>query len=60
MQLLSAQGAALRSAIERLLREPETCARLGCQARAFVEHTASPEAFGGRLAQAFRAFGRKK
>ena len=49
---------ALRSAIERLSREPETCARLGAQGREFVERTASPAIFASRLAVAFRAFAR--
>jgi glycosyltransferase involved in cell wall biosynthesis len=49
---------ALRTAIERLLREPATCDRLGQEARRRIERTAAPAVFAGRLAAAFRALGR--
>jgi glycosyltransferase involved in cell wall biosynthesis len=47
--------AALRAAIEKLLLDPETSARLGREARRFVERTAAPAVFATRLAAAFRA-----
>jgi glycosyltransferase involved in cell wall biosynthesis len=50
----------LREAIGRLLREPETCDRLGREARRYVERTASPAIFAERLATAFRALGRHR
>ena len=52
--------AALRTAIERLLSEPETAARLGQAARQFAEQTASPTVFAARLAAAFRVFARNR
>ena len=41
--------AALRSAIDRLMAEPETRARLGAGARRFVEKYCSPEAHAGAI-----------
>ena len=43
---------ALRASIQRLLDEPDTCARLGMNARRFVEENFSKPAFSARLAQA--------
>jgi glycosyltransferase involved in cell wall biosynthesis len=48
--------AALRAAILRLLNEPETCERLGRNARRFVVENCSRAAFAGRFAAALRAF----
>ena len=48
--------AALRQAIERLLREPHTCARLGANARRFVEQRCSPPVFATRLAALIRHY----
>ena len=48
--------AALRAAIERLLREPETCERLGRNARRFVVEHCSRPAFAARFAAALRSF----
>jgi glycosyltransferase involved in cell wall biosynthesis len=45
---------ALRAAVQRLLREPETCRRLGLGGRRFVEATAAPAVFAERLARAYR------
>lgn len=45
---------ALRSAMERLIAEPETCARLGANARRYMEQNFSPAIFAGRMAQALR------
>ena len=43
---------ALRAAITRLINEPETCERLGANARRFVEQHCSRAALAGRLADA--------
>lgn len=45
---------AMRTAIERLLREPETCERLGRNARHYVEENCSLPVFARRLAGALR------
>lgn len=47
---------ALRSAIQRLLREPETCARLGQNARRYAEQHFSRPAFAKRFADILREF----
>jgi len=47
---------ALRAAIERLLAEPETCERLGTNARRFIESKFSERAFAQRFAIALRGF----
>jgi len=47
-------AAALRAAIERLLREPETRTRLGAAARAFVERHCTYAAHVAKLAAALR------
>ena len=49
---------ALRAAIERLLNEPETCERLGRNARRFVVEHCSRPAFATRFAAALRSFAR--
>jgi hypothetical protein len=41
-----------------LLDEPDTCARLGMNARRFVEENFSKPAFSARLAQALRRYPR--
>jgi len=48
--------AALQAAIERLLQEPETCARLAAGARKFVETHCSPVVFAQRLGSALKIF----
>src|SRR5262249_43739531 len=45
---------ALRGAIEKLVAEPETCARLGANARRFVEARFSIRSFAYRFAAALR------
>ena len=47
---------ALTAAIERLRREPETCRRLGENARHFIEEQFAPEPFARRFADALRQF----
>ena len=47
---------ALSAAIERLRREPETCRRLGENARRFVEARCAPGPFAQRFASALRQF----
>jgi glycosyltransferase involved in cell wall biosynthesis len=47
--------AALRAAIQRLLNEPDTCARLGANARRFIVERCSRDAFAGRFATAIRS-----
>jgi len=51
-------AAALHAAIQRLLNEPETCERLGQNARRFVAEHCSRSAFAGRFAAALRSFAR--
>ncbi len=51
-------AAALRAAIERLLNEPETCERLGRNARRFVVEHCSRPVFAARFAAALRSFAR--
>jgi len=46
---------ALRTAIERLLREPDTRARLGAAARGFIERHCTYNAHVAKLAAALRA-----
>jgi glycosyltransferase involved in cell wall biosynthesis len=48
----------LRAAIERLLNEPETCERLGRNARRFVVEHCSRPVFAARFAAALRSFAR--
>lgn len=50
---------ALRAAIDRLIREPETRDRLGRAARDRAERVSSPAAFAARLAAAFRQLARR-
>lgn len=50
---------ALAAAITRLQREPETCRRLGENARQWVETQFSPAAFARRFADAVRGFRRQ-
>ncbi len=47
---------ALRAAIDRLLREPDTCARLGANARRFIERTCSRSVLAARLASLLRQY----
>jgi glycosyltransferase involved in cell wall biosynthesis len=47
---------ALTAAIEQLRREPETCRRLGENARRFVEEQFAPAPFARRFADALRQF----
>lgn len=47
---------ALRAAIERLLREPETCERLGRSARQFAEEHFSKPVFARHFAETLRCF----
>ena len=49
---------ALRAAIERLLREPETCERLGRNARRFAEEYFAKPAFVRRFAETLRLYSR--
>ena len=51
--------AALRQAIERLLNEPETCARLGANARRFVEERFSISAFATDFAATLKMLAAK-
>jgi glycosyltransferase involved in cell wall biosynthesis len=51
-------ASALRTAMTRLLREPETRARLGANARRFVERTCAPSVFAARLAALLRRYSR--
>lgn len=48
---------AMREAAARLLREPQTCRRLGENARRFVERTSAPRVFADRLARLLRLYG---
>ena len=47
---------ALRSAMQRLLREPDTCARLGQNARRYAEEHFSRPAFAKHFAEILRGF----
>jgi glycosyltransferase involved in cell wall biosynthesis len=51
-------AAALRAAIERLLREPKTCERLGRNARCFAAEQFSRPAFVQRFAETLRLHAR--
>jgi glycosyltransferase involved in cell wall biosynthesis len=51
---------AMRGAIERLLREPDTCVRLGENARRFVEQNCATPVFSKRLASALRHYSRQR
>ena len=51
--------AAMRVAITRLLREPETCARLGANARRFVERTCAMPVFTDKFASLLRRYARR-
>jgi glycosyltransferase involved in cell wall biosynthesis len=52
-------AAAMQHAIARLLHEPETCIRLGRQARRFVEEHCAQPVFNQRLASLLRRYSRK-
>lgn len=56
LQVPAHDPAALRAAIQRLSAEPETCARLGANARRFVTETHSTEAFATRFATLLRGY----
>ncbi len=52
--------AALRAAIQRLLDEPQTCARLGANGRKFMEENCSRPAFALRMAQMLKRYARRR
>lgn len=49
-------AAALRAAITRLIADPDLCARLGRNARTFIESNWSPRVYAARFAAALRAW----
>jgi glycosyltransferase involved in cell wall biosynthesis len=56
----AADAGALRAAIERLLREPETCERLGRNARRYAEEHFAKPAFVRQFAAALRLYARRR
>jgi glycosyltransferase involved in cell wall biosynthesis len=50
---------ALRAAIQRLLHEPQTCARLGANGRKFMEENCSRPAFAARMAEMLKRHARR-
>ncbi|HEV2677312.1 MAG TPA: glycosyltransferase family 4 protein [Aliidongia sp.] len=56
----SGDRAALAAAIQRLIGEPETCARLGAGARRFIEERCSDAAFADRFATVLRRYARRR
>ena len=51
---------ALRAAIQRLVDEPETCARLGANGRRFMEENFSQSIFADRLAKLLKRYARPR
>jgi glycosyltransferase involved in cell wall biosynthesis len=50
----------LRAAIQRLVDEPETCARLGANGRRFMEENFSQSIFADRLAKLLKRYARPR